>query len=160
MDASKLTEKAQEAIASAQRLAEQHRHTQLEPEHLLYALVTQEQGVVPALLLRMSIEPRQVLQRVESALRGFAQAQSPTQVTVSNRFRRLLDAAANEARQLNDEYISTEHYLLALTDDRGAGGSVLRELGITRDRVYEALQEVRGGQRITSATPEATYEAL
>jgi ATP-dependent Clp protease ATP-binding subunit ClpB len=160
MDANRLTEKAREAISAAQRLAEERRHTQLEPEHLLSALVTQENGVVPALLMRLDIEPRQAAQRVETAMQRFARAQSVTQVAVSNRLRRLLEEAATEARQLGDEYISTEHYLLALTDDRGAAGNVLRELGVTRDRVYEALQEVRGGQRITSPTPEATYEAL
>jgi ATP-dependent Clp protease ATP-binding subunit ClpB len=160
MDPNRLTEKAQEAIAAAQRLAEERRHTQLEPEHLLMALVVQENGVVPAVLLRMGVQPQALLQRLEPILQGFARAQGPAQLSVSTRFRRLLEAAATEAGRLNDEYVSTEHFLLALTDDRGQVGQLLREIGVTRERVYEALQQVRGGQRITSPTPEVTYEAL
>jgi ATP-dependent Clp protease ATP-binding subunit ClpB len=160
VDPNRLTEKAQQAIATAQRLASERRHTQLEPEHLLHALATQEDGVVPALLRRLGVDPGMLVQRLEAILAGFAQAQQPTDVSVSGRFRRLLDAATTEASRLNDEYISTEHFLLALTDDRGQAGRLLSELGITRDRVYQALQEIRGGQRITSPTPEVTYEAL
>jgi ATP-dependent Clp protease ATP-binding subunit ClpB len=155
-----LTEKAQQAIAAAQRLAEERRHTQLEPEHLLYALVTQENGVVPALLERLGIPPRDVAQRLDRAMQRFARSEGPTQVSVSNRFRRLLESAQTEAERLKDDYVSTEHYFLALTDDRGPVSQVLRDLGISRDRVYEALQEVRGGQRVTSQNPETTYEAL
>jgi ATP-dependent Clp protease ATP-binding subunit ClpB len=160
MDPNRLTEKAQQAIATAQRLAEERRHTQLEPEHLLYALVTQENGVVPALLERLGIPPRDVAERLDQAMQRFARSEGPTQVSVSNRFRRLLESAQTEAERLKDDYVSTEHYFLALTDDRGPVSQVLRDLGISRDRVYEALQEVRGGQRVTSQNPETTYEAL
>jgi ATP-dependent Clp protease ATP-binding subunit ClpB len=160
MDPNKLTEKAQEALISAQRLAEERRHTQLEPEHLLFALVTQQGGVVPAVLERMGISAQQVVQRLEPALQGLATAEGATQVQVSTRFRRLLEAAEKEAGQLKDDYVSTEHYLLALADDRGGAGQVLKSAGVTRDTVYQALQQVRGGQRVTSPTPEATYEAL
>src|SRR6266702_2791492 len=97
---SKLTEKAQEALVAAQRLAEERRHTQLEPEHLLYALVSQDGGVVPALLARLGIQPQTILQRLEPALQGLARAEGTTQVYVSPRFRRLMDAAEAEARQL------------------------------------------------------------
>jgi ATP-dependent Clp protease ATP-binding subunit ClpB len=160
MDPNKLTEKAQEALVAAQRLAEERRHTQLEPEHLLYALTTQEGGVVPALLERLGISPRQLVQRLDPALQGLATAEGTTQAQVSNRFRRLLEAAEKEAGQLKDDYVSTEHYFLALSDDRGAAGQVLKTAGVTRDRVYQALQQIRGGQRVTSRTPEATYESL
>jgi ATP-dependent Clp protease ATP-binding subunit ClpB len=160
MDPNKLTEKAQAAIVAAQRLAEERRHTQLEPEHLLHALVTQEGGVVPALLVRLGISPQSLLPQIEASLRGIATAEGTTQPQVSQRFRRLLDAADNEAKQLKDEYVSTEHFMLALTDDRGAAGQVLKGAGVTRERVLEALQGVRGGQRVTSANPEGTYEAL
>ncbi|MEA2584094.1 MAG: ATP-dependent Clp protease ATP-binding subunit ClpB [Thermomicrobiales bacterium] len=160
MDPNKLTEKAQEALVAAQRLAEERHNTQLEPEHLLYTLVTQEGGVVPALLARLGIQPQTIIQRLEPALQGLARTETAAQVQVSPRFRRLLEAASNEAAQLKDDYVSTEHYLLALADDRGAAGQVLQAAGVTRDRVFQALQQVRGGQRVTSATPEATYEAL
>src|SRR5690349_8854753 len=156
MNTNRLTEKAQEAIGAAQRLAEERHHTQLEPEHLLHALVGQDDGVVPAILERLEIPARSVLDGLEPALRGFARGEGPTQVQASNRFRRVFEAAAREAERLKDEYVSTEHFLLALADDAesGAAGQTLRRLGVTRDRLYEALQAIRGGQRVTSATPE------
>jgi ATP-dependent Clp protease ATP-binding subunit ClpB len=162
MNMNKLTEKAQEAIVAAQRLAEDRHHTQLEPEHLLYALVAQEDGVVPAILERLEIQPRTLLEGLEPALVGFARGSGPTQVQASNRFRRAFEAAAREAERLKDEYVSTEHFLLALADDAetGAAGQTLRRLGVTRDRLYGALQAIRGGQRVTSATPETTYQSL
>ncbi len=157
-----LTEKAQEAVVAAQRLAEDRHHTQLEPEHLLHALVGQENGVVPAVLGRLGLRPDAVTRELESALVGFATASGSTQPYASNRLRRTFESAEAEAERLKDDYVSTEHFLLALADDqeRGAAGQVLRRLGVTRDRVYEALQEVRGGQRVTSPTPESTYESL
>src|SRR6188508_1172053 len=162
MNMNKLTEKAQEAIVAAQRLAEDSHHTQLEPEHLLFALVAQEDGVVPAILERLEIQPRTVLEGLEPAFAGFARGSGPTQVQASNRFRRVFDAAGKEAERLKDEYVSTEHFLLALADDAetGAAGQTLRRLGVTRERLYEALQAIRGGQRVTSATPETTYQSL
>ena len=121
MNTNKLTEKAQEAIVAAQRLAEDRHHTQLEPEHLLFALVSQEDGVVPAILERLEVPPRTVLEGLEPALDGFARGSGPTQVQASNRFRRVFDAAAKEAERLKDDYVSTEHFLLALADDAETG---------------------------------------
>src|SRR5947208_2516219 len=159
---SKLTEKAQDAVVAAQRLAEERRHTQLEPEHLLHALVSQDEGVVPAILQSLGVQPDAVLRELETPLAGMARASGPTQVSMANRFRRAFEAAQQEAERLKDDYVSTEHFLLALADDQetGAAGQILRRLGVTRDRVYQGLQEIRGGQRVTSPTPEATYQAL
>jgi ATP-dependent Clp protease ATP-binding subunit ClpB len=158
----KLTERAQEAVAAAQRLAEERHHTQLEPEHLLHALVSQEGGVVPAVLEKLGVQPRTVLQQLEAALNGLARGSGSTQVYVAPRFRRALEAAQAEAERLKDDYVSTEHFLLTLTDDqeKGPAGQLLRRLGVNRDRLYQGLQEVRGGQRVTSPTPETTYQAL
>ncbi len=158
----KLTEKAQEALVVSQRLAEERQHTQLEPEHLLHALTSQDQGVVPAVLEKLGVPPRTLLQQLEPALGGLARAHGPAQVYVSPRVRRILEVAQAEAQRLNDDYVSTEHFLLALADDqeRGPAGQLLRRLGVTRDRLYQALLEVRGGQRVTSPTPETTYQAL
>jgi ATP-dependent Clp protease ATP-binding subunit ClpB len=158
----KLTEKAQEAIVSAQQLAEERRNTQLEPEHLLFALVSQEGGVVPAVLEKLGVQPRSVLQELDTALRALARASGTVQVYISNRFRRVFESAQTEAERLKDEYVSTEHFLLALADDQeqGPGGQILRRAGVTRDRLYGALQDVRGGQRVTSQNPETTYQAL
>ena len=158
----KLTEKAQEAVVAAQRLAEERQHTQLEPEHLLQALVTQEGGVVPALLEKLGTAPRLVEQQLQPALAALARAAGPTQVYVSTGFRRVFDTAQGEAERLKDDFVSTEHFLLALADDqeKGPAGQLLRRLGVSRDRLYQALQEVRGRQRVTSPTPETTYQAL
>lgn len=162
MNLNKLTEKAQEAIVAAQKLAEDQRNTQLEPEHLLKALTTQDGGVVPSVLLKLGVQPGQVLQKVDSAISGFAQATTGTQPYVSQRFKRVYEAAQSEADRLKDDFVSTEHYLLALAsdDEKGPAGQILRSLNVTRDRIYSALQEVRGGQRVTSQTPESTYQSL
>jgi ATP-dependent Clp protease ATP-binding subunit ClpB len=156
MNLNKLTEKAQEAVVEAQREAESRQHTQVEPEHLLAALIGQEGGVVPAILDKLGVQPAQVQQRLQTSLNALARATTPgQQVYVSQRFRRMFEAAQQEAERLKDEFVSTEHFLLAMVDE-----PFLKELGITRDRLYQALQEVRGGQRVTSQNPETTYQSL
>jgi len=162
-NAKKLTEKAQEAIVAAQRLAEERQHTLLEPEHLLVALIRQEGGVVPAVLEKIGTDPRTLLQQAETAVGALPRMTTPpAQVHVSNELIRLLDAAQSEAERLTDDYTSTEHFLLALADDasKGRAGQSLRSAGVTRDKVYQALQQVRGGQRVTSQNPESTYQSL
>jgi len=162
MDMNKLTEKAQEAIATAQRDAEQRHNTQLEPEHLLSALVKQTGGVAPAVLEKLGVSPSQVAQRIDQILGSFPRSQDQQQVYVSPGFRRLFDLAAAEAARLKDDFVSAEHFLLALTDDsdKSQAGNVLRQLGVTRDKVLQSLQEVRGNQRVTSQNPETTYQSL
>src|SRR3954468_10012074 len=155
MDMNRLTEKAQEAIAAAQRQAEARRNTQLEPEHLLLALIDQEAGVVPAVLEKVGVPASQVKQRLEKAIDAFARSATPQAVYVSNRFRATFEQAEQEAERLKDDFVSTEHFLLAMADE-----AVLKQLGITRERVLQALQEVRGGQRVTSQNPETTYQSL
>jgi ATP-dependent Clp protease ATP-binding subunit ClpB len=162
MDMNKLTEKAQEAIATAQHDAEARHNTQLEPEHLLSALVKQTAGVVPAVLEKLGASPSHVAQRLEPIVANFARSQAPQQAYVSPAFRHLFDVAAQEAERLKDDFVSAEHFLLALTDDsdKSPASNLLRQLGMSRDNVLKALQEVRGGQRVTSQTPEATYQSL
>jgi ATP-dependent Clp protease ATP-binding subunit ClpB len=155
MDMNQLTEKGQEAIVAAQREAEQRRNTQLEPEHLLRALVQQEAGVVPAVLDKLGVSPSRLIQRLDPIVGRFARAETGQQVYTSPRFRRVFEAAKQEADQLKDDFVSTEHFLLAMVDE-----PTLRDLGITRDRVLEALQDVRGNQRVTSQNPETTYQSL
>ena len=159
----KLTEKAQEAIVSAQRLAEERQHTLLESEHLLAALIGQEGGVVPAVLEKIGTNPKTLLQQATTAVGALPRMTTPpAQVHVSSELIRLLDAAQSEAERLKDDYTSTEHFLLALADDqsKGKAGQILRSAGVTRDKVYQALQQVRGGQRVTSQNPESTYQSL
>src|SRR5690348_8746526 len=106
MNMNKLTEKAQEAIVGAQRLAEERQNTQLEPEHLLYALVTQPEGVVPAVLEKLGVRPRTVLERLEPALGALAHTSYQTQLYVAPAFKRVFDAAQGEAERLKDDYVS------------------------------------------------------
>jgi ATP-dependent Clp protease ATP-binding subunit ClpB len=165
-NANKLTEKAQEAIVSAQRLAEEKRHTLLEPEHLLVALIGQQDGVVPAVLEKLGANPRTLLQQAEAAVNTLPRMTTGSaQVHVSDSLIKILDAAQSEAERLKDDYTSTEHFLLALADDTagksaGKAAQLLKSAGVTRDKVYAALQQVRGGQRVTSQNPESTYQSL
>src|SRR5215831_11451888 len=117
MDLNKLTEKAQEAVVAAQREAEQRHNTQVEPEHLLLALVQQEAGVVPAVLDKLGLSPTTVTQRLETMLSRFGRTQNPQQVYISPRFRNVFEAAKQEAEQLRDDFVSAEHFLLAMVDE-------------------------------------------
>jgi ATP-dependent Clp protease ATP-binding subunit ClpB len=156
----KLTEKAQEALVAAQRLAEERHNTQLEPEHLLATLVQQQDGVVPAVLEKLGVPARTIAQQAEAAVGALAHAATPSQLYVSPALRQVYEAAQQEAERLKDEYISTEHFLLGLAESAGAAGQILKRANVTRDRIYQALQEVRGGQRVTSQNPETTYQSL
>ncbi len=156
------TEKAQEAILAAESLAREHRNTQIEPVHLLASLVRQDGGVVPSILIKIGLDPSRVLGDAVGAIEGLPQASPPAQPSLSNSARRVLDAADDESSRLKDDYVSTEHYLLAMADDaeKSDAGNILRDAGAGREAVLKALQEVRGGQRVTSQSPEGTYEAL
>lgn len=161
MNLQTMTEMAQAALVEAQRLAQERRQTQIEPEHLLSALLRQEDGVVPAVLEKLGVQPVAIQRQVEAALTALPHVSSDTQSYVSPSLQRLVDAAEKEAAQLKDEYTSTEHFLLALTEQQqGQAAKILRTAGVTRDAVYRALQQVRGGQRVSSQNPERTYQAL
>jgi len=159
----KFTFKAQESIQQAQKLAEEHQHQTIDVEHLLLALVEQAEGVVQPVLRKMGTNPAQVAQRLKEELRRLPQVsgvpQGPAYITLS--LEKILNAALSEAERLKDEYVSTEHLLLAIAEERGgAVGRLLRELGVTKDGIYAALQEIRGGQRVTDQAPEEKYQAL
>ncbi|MBM2836523.1 MAG: clpB [candidate division NC10 bacterium] len=159
----KFTFKAQESIQQAQKLAEEHQHQTIDVEHLLLALVEQAEGVVQPVLRKMGTNPAQVAQRLKEELRRLPQVsgvpQGPAYITPS--LEKIVNAALSEAERLKDEYVSTEHLLLAIAEERGgAVGRLLRELGVTKDGIYAALQEIRGGQRVTDQAPEEKYQAL
>ncbi|MCC7105393.1 MAG: ATP-dependent chaperone ClpB [Chloroflexi bacterium] len=162
MNPKKYTEKLQEALVDAQRLAQSADNTQVDVEHLFTTLLEQSDGVVPAVLGRLGVQAGALRQKLGTALDSLPRAYGPVQLGVSQRLARVLEVAEQEAARLKDDYVSTEHVLLAMVDsvDRGAAGNLLKEAGVTRDRVYQALQDVRGGQRVTSATPETTYQSL
>jgi ATP-dependent Clp protease ATP-binding subunit ClpB len=165
LDINRFTEKAQEALQAAQALATSLGHQQIEPEHLLVALLAQDGGLARSILEKAEVDADLVRRRVEAELDRLPKVTSATggtgEVRISGRLNRLLSKADDEAKALKDDYISVEHILLAMIEDReGAAPRILRELGATRDRLMQALRQVRGSQRVTSQNPEATYEAL
>jgi ATP-dependent Clp protease ATP-binding subunit ClpB len=165
VDINRFTEKMQEAIRAAQSMATRLNHQQLDAEHVLAALLEQEGGLAGAILGKTGIATDLVLQRVEQELGRLPKVTGAgggpaDQVYVTGRLNRLFAQAEDEAKRLKDEYVSVEHFLLALTDDKGAAGRILAQMGVTRERLIQALREVRGSQRVTSPTPETTYQSL
>jgi ATP-dependent Clp protease ATP-binding subunit ClpB len=162
MNVNRLTEKGRDALMEAQGRAERSGHSQIEPEHLLLALVEQEAGVVPQILLKLGVQPRTVAVELESALDKLPKVRGQAQAYLSPVLNAVADNAEKEAAAFKDEYTSTEHVLLAMTDPRTAGSvaALLKRHGITRDEVYKALTTIRGGQRVTDQNPEGKYEAL
>ncbi len=166
MSLEKLTQKAQEALQTAQTKATRYGHQEVDGEHLLLALLEQSDGLVPQLVERMGTTAEALKTSVEKELDRMAKvsggATEAGKVYVTNRFNRLLVKADDEARRLKDDYISVEHLLLALVDE-GKGtpaGKIMAEAGITRSRLLEQLQSIRGNQRVTTDNPEQAYEAL
>ncbi|WP_345981408.1 ATP-dependent chaperone ClpB [Streptomyces sp. DSS69] len=166
MDMNRLTQKSQEALQEAQSAAGRMGHTEVDGEHLLLALVDQEDGLIPRLLEQAGSDPAELRAAVREELsrrpKVTGSGAAPGQVFVTQRLAGLLDAAEREAKRLKDEYVSVEHLLLALAEEGAstAAGRLLNQAGITRDSFLGALTQVRGNQRVTSANPEVAYEAL
>jgi len=158
----RFTEKAQEALVAAQESAIKHGNSQMEPEHLFVALVEQDGGVVPQILLKLGLTPAALAKDIEAEVAKLPHLASPGTVSVSGRAQSTLVRANEEAEKLKDEYVSTEHLLLAMLDTKIAGGveRVFHTHGITRERVATVLKDVRGNQRVTDQTPENKYQAL
>src|SRR5215470_1093741 len=162
MNLNKYTEKAREAVTDALRLAQQANNPQLEPEHLLVALVNQREGIVPELLRKMGRDPGAIAQASRELLKNMPQAYGGAEPTLSPRLRLVTDDAENEAKRLKDEYISTEHlfYAIASESGRSPAARLLNQQGITGDTIRENLKSIRGSQRVTTENPEGTYQAL
>ncbi|NYH89024.1 ATP-dependent Clp protease ATP-binding subunit ClpB [Actinopolymorpha rutila] len=161
-----MTQKSQEALQEAQSAALRFGHTEVDGEHLLLALLDQPEGLVPRLLVQAGVDPDLLRKQVEDELerrpRVGGPGVEPGQVFVTQRLARLLDTADREAKRLKDEYVSVEHLVVALLEEGPAtsAGRLLHDLGLSRDRFLAALTRIRGNQRVTSAQPEAAYEAL
>jgi ATP-dependent Clp protease ATP-binding subunit ClpB len=157
----KLTVKAQEAVQAAQALADREGHQQIEPEHLLLALVEQEDGVVSALLAKLGARPDAIRRDVQAEIRRLPKVSGASGQYMGPRLKTVFDAAWAEMERLKDDYCSTEHLLVAIAQDaEGAAGRLLRQAGVTKDALYRALVDVRGSQRVTDQNPEAKYQAL
>ncbi len=166
MDLTKFTEKAQEALQSAQDLATRRQNQAVDVEHLALALLEQEGGLIARLVEKCQIAPDLLKARLDEALgrlpRVSGDASAAPGIYVTQRLNKTLVKAQDEGRRLRDEYTSVEHLWLALFDEPASTplGSIFKQLGLSRDAFLKALTEVRGNQRVTSANPEATYEAL
>jgi ATP-dependent Clp protease ATP-binding subunit ClpB len=156
----RFTERAQEALIEAQRLTQERKLSQFEPETILHAILTQSDGFVPQIVLRAQIDLPELVAAVENAISSLPALQYSSDATVSTGTRKVLETAQKEAGQFGDEYISTEHLLLGILASVGAAARLLTERGLTRDRVLELLREMRGSQRVTSTNPESTYQSL
>jgi len=160
MDINRFTEKAQESLQAAQRLAARGGQQHVEVEHLLAALLDQEPGLAASILRKANVNLDGLKRRVQQELERLPRVSGGSGESISSRLNRLLMQAEDEAKRFKDEYVSVEHLLLALIEDTGTTGRLLKEFGVSRDRLMTALHEVRGNQRVTSQNPESTYEAL
>jgi len=162
MNLNRYTQRAQEAIMASQELAQSYNHSQIEPEHLLLALLQQEDGVAGEILRQVNADPGAIAGQLQGDLSRRPKAYGGNvQPGLSGQVSRILQDAYAEANQMRDDYVSTEHILLALASDNGGNAArLLGRLGVTRDRILAALTAIRGSQRVTSQNPEATYQAL
>ncbi len=159
MNLEKYTQKSQEAILKAQQLAEEYNHQSIEPLHLLLALLRQDEGVVPAIVTKIAGSVAALREEVQTEIENRPKVYGGNvQVGLARSTADVLNAAERYAKGMKDDYISTEHILLALTDS--IEGKRLAQYGLTKDAILKALTEVRGSQRVTTATPEDTYQAL
>ncbi|MEA2361157.1 MAG: ATP-dependent Clp protease ATP-binding subunit ClpB [Thermoleophilaceae bacterium] len=166
MDPNRLTQKTQEALHDAQTKALRYGHTEVDADHLLLALLDQPEGLIPRLLVRAEVDVPALRAAVEAEVerrpRVSGPGAAPGEVYVARALSQILDAAESEAQRLKDEYVSVEHVMLAMIEAGSSApvGRVLRDFQLTRERFLGVLTEVRGAQRVTSATPESAYEAL
>jgi ATP-dependent Clp protease ATP-binding subunit ClpB len=164
MQPDRFTIKSQEALAAAQRLADERRNPQTMPEHLLAVLLEQDAGVVVPVLRKLGVDPAAVRQSLVPALDALptlgASTGSPESAGGSSELSQVLRDAEKEMRELKDEYLSTEHLLLGLSKHPGKAGDALRSAGATHDELLKALEEVRGSHRVTDQNPEDKFQAL
>jgi len=161
MNFDRLTQKAQAAIVQGQQVAEQYNHATYEPDHLLYALLQQEGGVVPAVMNRISVDPAVIERSIEQKLMTKTRsAGSNTQVNMAQGLGTVLREAEVIARNMKDEYTSTEHLLMSMASTNGEARDLLGRYGVDYNAIMQALASVRGNQRVTTDNPEEQYEAL
>ena len=165
MNTNQFTQKTLEALQSAQRLAVEYSNNAVEQEHLLAALAQQQDGLIPQLLTKLGTDPnafaQAALQKVEALPRVTGSGRDPDKVYISGDLDRALNAAEQQAKQMQDEYISVEHVFLGILQRPGkAAAELFKAFGITTERFMQQLSQVRGNQRVTTDNPESTYDAL
>ena len=163
MQIDKFTLKAQEALQEAKAIAERKNHQQIDVEHLLLALIGQKEGIVIPILQKLGANPDLIASQLEGELNRIPQVTGggTGQVYISSRLNEIFNAAWKEAERLMDEYLSTEHLLIAISDEKqGASYQILRRNGVTKDAIFRVLQDIRGPHRVTDQNPEEKYQAL
>jgi ATP-dependent Clp protease ATP-binding subunit ClpB len=156
----RLTAKMQEGLQESQTLASSLQHQEITPEHLLLSLLRQTDGLVRPLLERLEVAPRSIEQQLEAELAKRPKVSGATDQYLGNELRTILDSAESEMSKLKDEFVSVEHFLLALAASQSAAGRILRTAGVTREKLMKALVAVRGSQRVTDQNPEGKYQTL
>ena len=156
----KFTAKMQEAFNASLDLASKQNHSEISPEHFLLALLQQSDGLARPLLEKLGASPEAIQQQVESELSRRASVHGGSSPQLSADLRKVIDAAEGEMAKLKDEYLSAEHFLLALSDSNTAGGRLLKNAGLSRDKLMQALAGIRGNQRVTDQDPEGKYQTL
>ncbi|MBN2711232.1 MAG: type VI secretion system ATPase TssH, partial [Planctomycetes bacterium] len=157
----KLTIKAQEALQKGRDIATENSHQEIAPEHLLLALLDQNDGVVVSLLKKLGMEPGLLDEQTRELLKKIPQVEGVNSGDhLSRNLGDILNKAFREAEDMKDEYVSTEHLLLALTSDNNGVGRLLKDRGVSRNAILKALAEIRGSQRVTDQNPEDKYQAL
>ena len=163
----RFTERAQDAIARSQEILQRYGHSQLDTEHLLLAMVEQPEGVISEILTRLGVDIGaltgrldELLQSTRSSYPTSGTGPMSTQLFVTPRLNRLMYVAGEEARRLDDEYVSTEHIFLAVLGVGGGAASILGDMGVTKDEAQTVIEEIRGGQKVTDPRAETRYRVL
>ena len=161
----RFTERAQEAAQRAAEIIQRYGHNQIDTEHILLALIEQPGGVIPQILEKLNVSAEALTERLDATLRASPKANifggGAGQIFITPRVKRIIDLANEEANRLKDEYISTEHIFLAILTERNTPAArILESAGLTRDRVFDAIQDLRGGQRVTDPQAETRYRTL
>ncbi|HTA55700.1 MAG TPA: Clp protease N-terminal domain-containing protein, partial [Candidatus Acidoferrales bacterium] len=164
MNVEKMTERVGDALNAAYSRALHEHNTQTSPEHMLAALLEQERGIAPDIVAAAGADPKALARKTDEAIgrlpRLTGAGAESAQVTLSPELARIMTVAENEAKALQDDYTSVEHVLLAMAESSGAIGRLFRESGLTKDKLLQALRDVRGNQRVTTKDPEGTYKSL
>ncbi|HEY6841640.1 MAG TPA: Clp protease N-terminal domain-containing protein, partial [Chthoniobacterales bacterium] len=160
MHIERLTAKMQEGLQESQALASSLQHQEILPEHLLLSLLRQTDGLVRPLLEKLEVRPRAMEEQLEAELAKRPKISGAANQYLGSELRNVLTSAEAEMTKLKDEYVSVEHFLLALVDSQSAGGRMLRTAGVTRDNLMKALVGVRGSQRVSDQNPEGKYQTL
>ena len=161
LNLNKFTLRSQEAIESAQNFAAEFNHPQIEPEHLLLALITREDGLVRNILSKLEADPDAVEARVREVLAAMPKVSGQAQIYLSQALSGILNEAQKEASRLKDEYVTVEHLLLAISAEKSSrAAEILGAFEVTRHRIYQVMQELRGKRTVTDQDPESKYQAL